>query len=63
MFYSLVNEMIREDGDADRAKRGEKGKLSLYQTLQKYPGLSILAYLKEEVSVFESDFSLDIMIV
>ena len=28
MFYLLVNAMIREAGDADEAKRGEKGKLS-----------------------------------
>ena len=39
MFYSLVNALIREDGDADGVKRGEKGKLSPYQTLSKYPGL------------------------
>ena len=39
MFYSLVNAMIREAGDADRVKRGEKGKLSQCQTLLKYPGL------------------------
>ena len=39
MFYSLVNAMIREAGDADGAKRGEKGKLSRCQTLPKYPGL------------------------
>ena len=39
MFYSLVNAMIREAGDEDGAKRGEKGKLSRCQTLPKYPGL------------------------
>ena len=39
MFYSLVNAMIREAGDADGAKRGEKGKLSRCQTLPKYLGL------------------------
>ena len=42
MFYLLVNAMIREAGDADGrdgAKRGEKGKLSPYQTLPKFPGL------------------------
>ena len=39
MFYSLVNAMIREAGDADGAKRDEKDKLSPYQTLQKFLGL------------------------
>ena len=39
MFYSLVNAMIREAGDANGAKKGEKGKLSRCQTLPKYLGL------------------------
>merc|ERR1712238_191195 len=41
MFYLLVNAMIREAGDVDvhGEKRGEKGKLSPYQTLPKFPGL------------------------
>merc|ERR1719162_2525303 len=43
MFYLLVNAMIREAGDADGAangaKRGEKGKLSRYPILRKFPGL------------------------
>ena len=62
-FYSLVNAMIREAGDADGVKRDKKGKLSRCQALPKYLALSILAYLKEEVSVFKSNFSFDIMIV